>query len=184
MRNDFEAIRRALRRMPAPEPRPDFVDRALATATANGNLTRPPAQWRQPFLSWPLWLGAALGAGLTAAIMLVLLRPAAPDVQSEAQFVLTLNEARNIDVIIDSERDLDDATIRIVASGGIVLDGFDNDREIDWHADLKRGNNLLSLPVVARAAGSGQLMAVVEHDGRTRRLTVALKVSETKERRS
>jgi hypothetical protein len=166
--------------MPVPEPHPQFIDRALAKATGAGEPERASVPWRRTLIGWPLWLGAALGAAVTAVIMLVLLRPAATDMQPQAQFVLALNESRNIDVIIDSERDLKDATIRIVASGGIALDGFDSDREIGWHADLERGNNLLSLPVIARAPGTGQLMAVVEHEGRTRRLTVALKVSETK----
>ena len=71
-------------------------------------------------------------------------------------------------MLIDSERELKGATIRIAASGSIALDGFDDERQIDWQADLERGSNLLSLPVVARAAGKGRLVAVIEHEGRTR----------------
>src|SRR5262245_4777326 len=122
--------------MPVPEPRPEFIDRALARASGAVEPERAPADWRRMLIGWQLGMRAAPGGAVTAVIMLVLLRPAATDMQPSAQFVLALNESRNIDVIIDSERDLKDATIRIVASGGIVLDGFDSDREIGWHADL------------------------------------------------
>jgi hypothetical protein len=36
--------------------------------------------------------------------------------------------------------------------------------------------NLLSLPVFARAPGDGLVVAEIEHEGRTRRLSVALHV--------
>ena len=55
-----------------------------------------------------------------------------------------------------------------------MLDGFDDERQIDWQADLERGSNLLSLPVVARSAGKGRLVAVIEHEGRTRRVAIDL----------
>jgi hypothetical protein len=92
---------------------------------------------------------------------------------------LALNETRAIDVLIDSERELEDATIRIVATGSVVLDGFEDEREIGWHAHLEKGSNVLSLPVVARSTGQGQLVAVIEHDGRTRRMTINLTVRDT-----
>lgn len=101
------------------------------------------------------------------------LAPSAPDI------TLALNEMRDIDVLIDSERALQGATIRIVASGSIALDGFDNEREIDWQTHLARGSNMLSLPVVARSTGAGRLVAVIEHGGRTRRVTINLTVRDT-----
>jgi hypothetical protein len=81
-------------------------------------------------------------------------------------------------VLIQSDRDLPAATIRVAVTGGVALDGFANDHIIDWRADLERGSNLVSLPVVARAAGDGQLVAVVEHEGRARSVMINLKVSD------
>ena len=112
-------------------------------------------------------------------LTLILLRPAEPVVPAPMGISLALNETRAIDVLIDSERELEDATIRIVATGSVVLDGFENEREIGWHARLERGSNVLSLPVVARSTGQGQLVAVIEHDGRTRKMTINLTVRDT-----
>jgi len=181
--NDPEILRRALRRLPEPEPRPGFVDQALARA-AHAHRPVAPRSQRTPrragFLArWETWFGAAVGGAVAATLTAVLLRPV---VQNESQplgIALALHETRDIDVLIDSERVLKDATIHISASGAVALDGFENDHEIDWHADLERGSNLLSLPVVARSAGKGQLVAVIEHDGRSRRVTIALTVLDT-----
>ena len=172
MDKDSEILRRALRRIPAPEPRTGFVDRALARAT--GQARPPRSRLAHLFSRWETWIGAALGGAVAALLTVMLLRPIEPT--SPPGITLALNEMRDIDVLIDSERALEDATIRIVASGSVALDGFDNDREIDWQTHLARGSNMLSLPVVARSKGAGQLVAVIEHGGRTRRVTVNLTV--------
>lgn len=171
-------MRRQLRRIPAPEPRPGFVDQALAKATGRAH---PGHKVAHLVNRWETWVGAALGGALVAALLLFVrpqLSPAEPDI------TLALNEMRDVDVLIDSERALEGATIRIVASGSVALDGFDDEHEIDWRTHLARGSNMLSLPVVARSMGAGKLVAVVEHGGRTRRVTVNLSVRDTESSRS
>jgi hypothetical protein len=176
---DFQSLRTALRQMPAPEPRAGFVERALARAAEQHREAQAglPGRLRSFATRWETWAGAALGGAVAAALtMFILLRPADTTVSPPA-LALTLHEARNVDVLIDSERELKGATIRIVASGSIMLDGFDDERQVDWQADLERGGNLLSLPVVARSAGRGRLVAVIEHEGRTRQVAIDLNVT-------
>ena len=183
---DFQTLRQALRRMPTPEPRLGFVERALARAAAQQRATQAPLPARLGrFLSrWETWAGAALGAVAAAAMTFILLRPIDSPQAPRPQLALTLHETRNVDVLIDSERELKGATIRIAATGSIALDGFDDEQHIDWQADLERGSNLLSLPVVARTAGNGELVAVIEHAGRTQRVAIALTVIDPKASRS
>jgi hypothetical protein len=183
--DDFHILRQALRRMPTPEPRAGFVERALARAAAQQREARAslPARLRRFTSRWETWAGAALGAAAAAAVTFVLLRPI-DFTNARPQLALMLHETRNVDVLIDSERELKGATIRIAASGSIALDGFDDERQVDWQADVERGSNLLSLPVVARAAGKGQLVAVIEHEGRTQRVAVELTVIDPKVSRS
>ncbi len=169
---DADILRRALERLPAPEPRPEFVDRAFAAATRQAAAASQPAGSSgrvagKPGSAWP-------SAPPSPSYSMLVLWP--PMMNREPGITLALNEMRDIDVLIDSERALDGATIRIVATGSVVLDGFDNEREIDWQTHLARGSNMLSLPVVARSTGAGQLVAVIEHAGRTRRVTVNLTV--------
>jgi hypothetical protein len=184
---DVQTLRRALRQLPTPEPRAGFVERALARAADHQRSTQAaflPGRLRAFALRWETWAGAALGGAVAAALTFMLLRPVDSTFGPPAQVALTLHETRNVDVLIDSERELKGATIRIAASGSIALDGFDDERQVDWQADLERGSNLLSLPVVARAAGRGRLVAVIEHEGRTRQVAIELSVVDPKASRS
>jgi hypothetical protein len=182
---DSKTLRQALQRLPAPEPRPGFVDRALIKAT--GQADARPSLLAQLAGRWETWIGAAVGGAVATVLtitvfMTTLLRPAEqtmPAVANAPGITLALHETRDIDVLIDSERQLDDAIIRIVATGSVALDGFENEHEIGWQTHLERGSNVLSLPVVARSTGQGQLVAVIEHEGRTRRMTINLTVGET-----
>lgn len=171
----------ALRNMRAPEPRPGFVDRVLANQTRTaGPVSIPSPPGRLGFLitRWDAWFGT-LGAGAAAVLTLLLLKSLNPSVPNERAITLALHETRDIEVVVDTPRDLQDATIRIAVSGGIALNGFENQRQIDWQTTLKRGANLLSLPVVAREAGTGEVVAVIEHAGKTRRMVVSLTVNGT-----
>lgn len=175
--SDDDILIKALRKLPTPQPRPGFIDEALATAMASAHRRHGSAGARHVLARPETWLAAATGAAIAAMLTWFLVQPLAPGLPRDSSIALTVNESRNIDVLIESDRELQDATIRITLTGGVVLDGFDNERQIDWRADVEQGANLLSLPVVARNAGAGQLVAVIEHGGRTRTVSINLMVS-------
>ena len=147
-----------------PQPAAQRLERFAPLRDALGDLDRRGA-------------GGAVAAALTAVIML---RPSTEPAPAAGDITSPCTKAAPIDVLIDSERELDDATIRIVAT---------RQRGAGWirqrttrstgRPALERGSNLLSLPVVARSAGKGQLVAVIEHEGRTRRMTINLTVRDT-----
>ena len=169
MAESTDKLTAALKRLPQPEPRPGFVDRALRAAVAQ-------PERRSWFLTrWETWAGAALGGVFAAVVMFMLLRPTVEPPSATPVLSLAVNETRDIDVLIDSERALEGATIRIIATGSVVLAGLEDEREIGWQAHLDRGSNLLTLPVAARSAGAGKLVAVIEHEGRTRRVAIDIK---------
>jgi hypothetical protein len=159
--------------MPVPPPRPGFVDDVLATAVTHS----APRPQRGVFARWETWMGAALGAAAAVLVTVFLMRPGMPTI--ETGVMLAVDESRNIDVLIDSERTLEDATIRVAASGSVELDGLEDKRQVQWQTRLDRGRNVLSLPIVARSAGAAQLVAAIEHEGRTRRVAVKMTVRQS-----
>lgn len=174
MIDDLEKLREGLRAMPVPEPRPGFVERALATASG---VRSPRMRGIRAALSRPaVWWAAGVGA-VAASIAWFAMMSVHSGVPEQSSLTLALNESREISLVIDSERDLEGATIRLYVSGGVALAGYEDQREIEWLASLNQGANLLSLPVVARAPGDGTVVAEIEHDGRTRRVSVTMHVS-------
>jgi hypothetical protein len=128
-----------------------------------------------------MWLGVVVGTAATVLVTVFVLG-SNDSATSSANITLAVNESRNIDVLIDSDHTLDGATIKVAATGSVELEGMDDKHEVQWQARLERGRNVLSLPVVARSTGEAQLVAVVEHAGKKRRVGVSLSVRRPRER--
>lgn len=175
MTSNRETLQEALRRMPVPEPRHGFVAEVLSRAVATSRVERRASAFG-PFARWETWLGATIGAAAAVLVTIAVLEPQRQDAPAAAAITLAVDESRHIEVVIDSERTLEDATIRLATSGAVELDGFEDQREVEWQARLERGRNVLSLPVVARGEGSAELVAVVEHEGRSRRIALHMVV--------
>ena len=159
--------------MTVPEPRPGFEDRVLANATQPRVAPRGVrAALRRPSTWWAAGIGA-----LAATLAWVAVLWMQPGAAREPSLVLALHESREVSLVIESERDLEGATIRLYVTGSVALAGYENEKEIQWLASLTQGANLISLPVVARAPGDGRVVAVIEHGGRKRSVSVTMHVA-------
>jgi hypothetical protein len=174
--DDFDKLREGLRAMPVPEPRPGFVERALAKATVSAAPPRRESRGLRALLARPLVWGAAAAGALAASLVWFVVLAARVDTPQQPSLQLALHESREISLVIDSERALEGATIRLYATGSVALAGYEDQAEIQWLASLNQGANLLSLPVVAREPGQGSIVAEIEHQGKTRRVNVLLQV--------
>ena len=167
VKSDYVPLSDALKRMPVPPPRAGFVDDALTKATTQSASVAT----ANVFARWETWFGAAIGAAAAVLITLFALRPDQAAMPTP-EITLAFNESRTIDVMIDSERTLEDATISISAIGAIELAGLDDAHQLQFRTRLDQGRNMLSLPVIARASGPAQVVATIEHAGRSRRIAV------------
>ncbi len=125
------------------------------------------------------WLGAgsALAAGVLLAVMSFwLITAPAPSPVEITTYQVSLDGPRDINIAIDLKRDMPGATLRVVLSGGIELDGYGSRRELTWTADLTKGVNRLTLPIMAINAMGGQLLVQVEHENKRKSLRVELRV--------
>jgi hypothetical protein len=162
---------------PAPNVRAGALERVLAAA--------PGAVYVPPTFARPFWTGIGVGAGLAALLTigaiawLVQLGPLerVPSQSATPQITMALNERRDIRISLTSPEPLIDAQIHVVLSGGIELGGFEGQRELRWQTDLDRGVNQLRLPIVALAAGTGQLLVEVGHGDRRRTFVVDVRTS-------
>lgn len=110
------------------------------------------------------WGGAALGgaiaACLGAAVLLVV--PLSSDPRNGTPIVsIAPNSVRDVRISLDSPEALAEAGIRVILSGAIALQGYEDRRELTWSTPLDRGVNELILPVVAVGPGGGQLLVEV-----------------------
>ena len=128
------------------------------------------------------WLGVGAGGTLAAGLawVLVVFAPAIQPLSEQPALTVALHETRNVDIAINSPKDVKGAQIRVLLSGAIALAGFESAQEVQWQTDLDRGINMLSLPVTMQALSGGQLLVeVVYADGR-KTFVVELNGVETK----
>lgn len=164
-------LRKRLATYPVPEVNPAFLQSAIARALASEQQDVPRATRYK--LEWVFGLAASLVLALT----LVLLRQDISDqligsggrataqlatnvsshvssnVSSVAETSSVNVTERQIRVMIYSKVDQPDAEIAIELPEGVELRGFAGRQTLRWHTHLRKGGNLLSLPL--RLSGPG-----------------------------
>ncbi|MEE4164324.1 MAG: zf-HC2 domain-containing protein [Woeseiaceae bacterium] len=125
------------------------------------------------------WTGAGFGA-LAASLLAVALffgfAEAPAPTSATPEFVVSLDEPRNMNIAFETDRRLDGATITILLSGDVEIDGYGPQRELSWSDDLDAGVNRLSLPVIANGLGGGQIIVRLEHPQSEQLFVVTLPV--------
>jgi hypothetical protein len=166
-----QKFRRSLRQLPVELPEAGFAERVFANAVSTEKHQN----------AW--WVAFSAGGGLAMVVMLLLyfiLPLRGPDQIFEqlAGVTMAVDAPRTIEMVVNVPEDLNGTTITILLPEHVELDGFPDERHITWTADLAKGGNLLSLPVVARRVGSGPLVARVEHENKRKVFELNMRSSE------
>jgi hypothetical protein len=164
-----QKFRLALRQMVVPPPVPGFAERVLENAM------------HQETKSHGWWAGFAAGGGMAAAVMLFLFfglpfQGAEKAIQQLAGVTLAVGAAHTIQMVVNVPSDLAGSTISILLPEHIELDGYPGERQITWTTDLRKGANLLALPVIGMRPGAGTLVARVEHENKRKVFEVGMDV--------
>jgi hypothetical protein len=127
-----------------------------------------PAPAGTPARRRTFWLGSGLGGAIAASFLVAAMTvgwigPAIPENAHVAQFAVNVSEPTIMNVAIEADRQLVGASISILLSGDLELDGFSGEREVTWIADLEEGINRLQLPVVALDADGGKMIVRLDH---------------------
>lgn len=156
-RDRAAALSAALRALPAPAPRPGFVDGALARAGrgADGASRR----LRGPLVAMALAASLVLAVGLA---VLVGTEPAPAPVPVQT-VTLTVEQPQTLGLRFNSAKALPAATLSLTLPENLELVGYGAQRELTWQTDLNEGGNLLQLPLVARGAVKDDLVARLSH---------------------
>ena len=112
------------------------------------------------------WTGAGFGA-IAASLLAVALFFGWTDSREPAgsvpEFVVSLEEPRQMNLAFETDRVLEGATITILLSGSVEIDGYGPRRELSWTENLDSGVNRLSLPILANGFEGGQMVVRLEH---------------------
>ncbi|HYW03268.1 MAG TPA: zf-HC2 domain-containing protein [Gammaproteobacteria bacterium] len=157
-------LRRQLAALPDPPMRPDFPAQALRRARRQG-------RWRR-------WTAvSALAAGVLAAAILVGVRWGLSMQPSSRVLLVPQQGERTVTLALDSRHSLQDVTFEVRLPANVELAGYPGQRDLRWKGHLQQGRNGLSLPLKASGAGTGTLVARIEHQGQVKEIRIRLRVS-------
>ena len=90
---------------------------------------------------------------------------------------MAVNEVKTVRLLFDSHADISEVNLSIGLPDNMVVDGYPGQRELSWQTSLKKGENVLDLPIMALDPGQGELVAKLNYDGKVKVLRVVLKSS-------
>jgi hypothetical protein len=141
------------------EPNNQFFDRVIKVSSE----TKSQASGHGRF-----WVGAGFGGAIAASLIALAftlgwINPQISDDSRTAEFVVTLDDPRQMNLAFETDQNLDGAIISIMLSGDVQIAGYGMQRELSWSEDLDAGINRLSLPVFANGIDGGQMVVRLQH---------------------
>lgn len=102
-----------------------------------------------------------------------------PDTVLEQPQMITvaLNQSQMVSLVIDSHADIQQADLSIDLPVNMELYGYPGQRTLAWQASLKKGQNILEIPVMAIGYGQGELHAQVKYNSTVTQFSVVLKTA-------
>lgn len=178
---DERALRAALRHLPAPAARAGFSAEALRVA----RLAERASARTSPRRVWLPALAGAMAASLCIAIGLWMRAPQSPGAAQEAaqrvstlesrqSLVLTVGKAESLRLRIEAPRDFSDVQFSVDLPDHVTLVGQPGVRAITWEGALRKGDNVLELPLLAEDGASGLMLARVSWGSFERRIEASL----------
>lgn len=146
--------RQLLKEHPLPGPSAGFEDRAFAL------LPRKESNHRSAFVAG---FGGAMAAGIMLFVAVALFFKPATTPDNIPNIQLTLNQSKKVNMVFNVPEAVAEATFTMQVPEHINIAGRQGLHKIEWKTALKKGKNLLSLPVVASYAKSAELVAKIRY---------------------
>ena len=163
----LELLQSALRDMPVEPAREFFARQVLRNATGK--------QHRSP--GFMHWFGAGFAGAMVAGLVLWGVVATFQPWQSPAPvaaFSIALNQQRSISLAFNAPKDVQGVTVSIDLPEQFEVLGHEGRRKLTWKTDLKKGRNILRLPVIAKARGKGTMVARLSRKQQVKTLHILL----------
>jgi len=148
-------FRQLMKEHDVPAPAAGFEERAFA------KLPRQTSGSHKS--SFVAGFGGAMAAGILLFIAAALFLNPVTQQQAIPNIQLTLHEAKKVNMVFDVPEMVAEATFSMQVPNHIDIAGRKGLHQIEWKTALKKGKNLLSLPIVAQSAEGGELVAKIKY---------------------
>jgi len=167
--DDAMVVRDALKSLPIEETSADFESRMFA------NVRKQQSQNGNRFISgFATAMAASVFLWVASTTIFV---PQQSDNTPNA-ISIAMHEARPVRLLFDAPSDLQQVTLSIELPANVELDGYPGRSQLSWNTRLKKGQNVLTLPINALNVGKGELVAQLTYGDKKKTYRLILKTSD------
>ncbi|MCU7933079.1 MAG: zf-HC2 domain-containing protein [Candidatus Thiodiazotropha sp. (ex Codakia rugifera)] len=149
-----------LRKLPVPPVRPGFRKQVFKHARKAD---------KKNHFGFIVGFSSAVTAGLLIWLITTFwLDQDSPEALLMPSVVLTVEQPSDLRLVFNANDDLLQVGFTLLLPPGVVMEGFPPQHEITWQDRLVKGRNVLNLSLVASQGVSGEIIAMISHEGRER----------------
>lgn len=154
--------------LPYEEPDEDFSQRAFDKVK---RLHQPHSKRH-----FAAGFATALAASLVIWFVSTVFIPVA-NMHQPQEVTLTLNTTTDVRLMFDANEDLENVRLSLNLPANMQLKGFPGQHQISWETRLKKGPNVLRLPIDVTNAGDGELIARLHYGDKMKTFKLLLKTT-------
>ena len=167
---DAKAVREALKSLPLAEASADFEARVFAEVRKQNSRA-----YGGRFLSG---FATAMAASVFLWVASTMIFAPQQSLDTPGVMAVAMNEARPVRLLFDAPSDIQKVTLSIELPANVELKGYPGRSQLSWSTSLKKGQNVLTLPVNAIKTGEGELIAHLSYGGKQKIYRLILKTTD------
>lgn len=170
-KKDAQVVREALASLPVVDPSIDFEQRVFAQVRKQNQGIQNDRRFLNGFVT-----------ALAASVFLWVATPmmfAPQESQPNSNIIsVAMNETRPVRLLFDAPNNIAQVTLRIELPANVELKGYVGRSQLSWNTSLKKGQNVLALPINAIEVGKGELVAHLSYGNKTKTYRLILKTTD------
>lgn len=120
------------------------------------------------------WFGAGMGLAAAVAMFAVIVTGFLYNPLQTENLHLTHDNEKEVHILLHSKKGLDDVRFLVLVPDSMGIKGFGSKKEIAWTGTLKKGENILSLPLIRHSEKSQTVVVRIEHQDSTKEYHIQL----------
>jgi len=172
---EAEAVREALVSLPFVEASSDFESNVFDEVRKQNQGGQHDRRFLNGFVT-------ALAASVFLWVVSPVFSPMifAPQESHDGSNVISvaMNETRPVRLLFEAPGDIAQVSLSIELPANVELNGYPGRSQLSWNTSLKKGQNVLALPINAIEAGQGELVAHLSYGDKTKTYRLILKTTD------
>lgn len=168
---EAQAVREALASLPMVEASDDFESKVFAQVRKQNRDSRHDRRFLNGFVT-------AVAASVFLWVATPMILAPKQSLDSANVIAVAMNEMRPVRLLFDAPDSIAQVTLSIELPANVELKGYPGRSQLSWNTSLKKGQNVLALPINAIEAGKGELIAHLSYGNTIKTYRLILKTTD------